>query len=131
MIPMDALTPVEITIRAFGSGRKLALALGLDPRYVYRWRAPADKRGGGGQIPQRFHRKVLELARSRRLDLTAEDLILLKMAFHREKDLHDIRGILAIQKGKLDLTYLRDWAGKMLPDDQQAELQRWVDHYSK
>jgi predicted nucleotidyltransferase len=62
---------------------------------------------------------------------TAEDLILLKLAFHREKDLRDIRGILAIQKDRLDLAYLRDWAGKMLSDSHRDELERWVAQYWK
>ena len=60
---------------------------------------------------------------------TAEDLILLKMAFHRDKDLRDVRGILAIQSGKLDLAYLRDWAGKMLTEEHRAELERWLATY--
>lgn len=42
---------------------------------------------------------------------TAEDLILLKMAFHRQKDLLDIKGILHVQKGRLDVPYLRQWSG--------------------
>ncbi len=62
---------------------------------------------------------------------TAEDLILLKLAFHREKDLRDVRGILAIQKERLDLAYLRDWAGKMLPEAHRDELERWVLQYGK
>ena len=60
---------------------------------------------------------------------TPEDLIILKMAFHREKDLRDVRGILAIQKGRLDLAYLRDWADKMLSDRHREELERWVLQY--
>ena len=45
---------------------------------------------------------------------TAEDLILLKMAFHRHKDLQDIKGILHVQRGRLDIPYLRHWSGQML-----------------
>ena len=62
---------------------------------------------------------------------TAEDLVLLKMAFHREKDLRDVRGILAIQKGRLDLAYVRDWADKMLPAESLDELERWILQYRK
>jgi len=36
---------------------------------------------------------------------TAEDLILLKMAFHREKDIGDVRGILRVQQTRLDLSW--------------------------
>lgn len=61
---------------------------------------------------------------------TAEDLILLKMAFHREKDLRDIRGMLWTQRGKLDLEYLRGWAEKMLADERRAELEAWIRRYA-
>jgi hypothetical protein len=54
---------------------------------------------------------------------TAEDLILLKLAFHRHKDLQDIRGILRIQRGKLDVDYLRLWSGKSLEPAVQSELE--------
>jgi len=37
----------------------------------------------------------------------AEDLILLKMAFHRLKDLRDIKDILHVQRGRPDIPYLR------------------------
>jgi hypothetical protein len=60
---------------------------------------------------------------------TAEDLVLLKMVFHREKDLIDVRGILWVQRGKLDLNYLRDWSGRMLQDDVAAELDEMVREY--
>jgi len=60
---------------------------------------------------------------------TAEDLVVLKMAFHREKDLRDVRAILWNQKGKLDLVYLRDWAGRMLKDESIKELEGWVAKY--
>jgi hypothetical protein len=60
---------------------------------------------------------------------SAEDLILLKMAFHREKDLLDIRSIIWNQKGKLDLDYLSEWAGKMISDDAAKELEAWLRKY--
>lgn len=37
---------------------------------------------------------------------TAEDLILLKVVSERERDLEDVRGILKVQRGKLDTAYL-------------------------
>ncbi len=61
---------------------------------------------------------------------TAEDLILLKMAFHRDKDLRDVRGILAVQKGRLDLAYLRAGAAKILERPAEAELVRWIRDYA-
>lgn len=62
---------------------------------------------------------------------TAEDLILLKMAFHRDKDLRDVRGMLATQKEKLDRSYLQQWAVRMLDDRASEELRRWTDEYSR
>ena len=60
---------------------------------------------------------------------TAEDLVLLKMVFHREKDLIDVRGILWVQRGKLDINYLRQWSGRMLKDDVAAELEQLIREY--
>jgi hypothetical protein len=43
----------------------------------------------------------------------AEDLILYKLAAHRRKDLGHVEDILTRQAGKLDLAYLREWAGRI------------------
>ncbi len=61
---------------------------------------------------------------------TAEDLILLKLAFHRQKDLHDVRGILWVQRGQLDLDYLRHWSKEMLQDEVQRELETLIEQYT-
>lgn len=60
---------------------------------------------------------------------TPEDLILLKMAFHRHKDLHDIKGILHVQKGRLDIPYLRRWSGRMLEESAARELDHLIETY--
>jgi hypothetical protein len=60
---------------------------------------------------------------------SAEDLVLLKLALHREKDLRDVRGILWNQKGKLDVRYLREWAARMLANEVQDELEQWIRRY--
>jgi hypothetical protein len=62
---------------------------------------------------------------------TAEDLILLKLVFHRDKDLRDVRGILWVQRGKLDLDYLRHWSARTLEDDVQKELEQLIKEYSR
>jgi hypothetical protein len=62
---------------------------------------------------------------------TAEDLILLKMAFHRAKDLQDVRGILWIQRGRLDLHYLRQWSEKSHDLATQRELEQLISEYSE
>jgi len=60
---------------------------------------------------------------------TPEDLILLKMAFHRHKDLQDIKGILHVQKGNLDLSYLRHWSARMLEESSAHELDDLIATY--
>lgn len=47
---------------------------------------------------------------------TPEDIILAKLVWYRdgarasERQIHDIRGVLSIQKGRLDMDYMRHWA---------------------
>jgi len=61
---------------------------------------------------------------------TPEDLILLKLVFHRLKDLHDVRGILWVQRGKLDLDYMRHWSARTHEPDVQQEMERLIAEYS-
>lgn len=61
---------------------------------------------------------------------TAEDLILLKLAFHRVKDIQDVRGILWLQRGQLDLDYLREWSVRSLELSVQQELEQLIKEYS-
>jgi predicted nucleotidyltransferase len=61
---------------------------------------------------------------------TAEDLILLKLVFHRPKDLQDVRGILYVQRGKLDLDYMRHWSARSHEPDVQQELDRLIAEYA-
>ena len=69
-----------------------------------------------------FHGRTIRIT-------TAEDLILLKMAFHRQKDLQDIKGILHIQKGHLDMPYLRKWSVEMLEPAAIQELDGLIATY--
>jgi predicted nucleotidyltransferase len=62
--------------------------------------------------------------------ITAEDLILLKLVFHRPKDLQDIRGILWVQRGRLDLDYMRHWSARTHESDVQAEMEQLIADYS-
>ena len=64
------LTPVEYVIRIFGGVRATARALGYYPSAVSRWRKRKDY-----TIPSSSHKKVLETAKRKKLDLTAHDLI--------------------------------------------------------
>jgi hypothetical protein len=60
---------------------------------------------------------------------TAEDIILLKMVFHRPKDLIDIGGILVAQCDRLDLDYIRGWSSKVLDDAARDELEALIHTY--
>lgn len=54
---------------------------------------------------------------------TVEDLILLKMVFHRDKDLVDVRRLIAANRGSIDRTYLESWIPKTLTGTAGRELQ--------
>lgn len=53
---------------------------------------------------------------------TAEDLILMKMVFHRPKDIEDVRHLLAANRGSLDLAYIESWIPRTLDDAVGEEL---------
>lgn len=61
---------------------------------------------------------------------TPEDLILLKLVFHRPKDLQDVRGILWVQRGKLDLDYMKHWSARTHEANVQQELEQLIAQYS-
>lgn len=67
-------------------------------------------------VPKQFGEREIPIT-------TAEDLILIKLAFHRVKDLQDVRGIIRVQRGGLDLDYLNHWGGISLDRSTQEELQ--------
>ena len=72
---MQHLSPAECALRAFGRGRYLAQATGIDETIVCRWNRPILSGGNGGIIPSRHLAAVLKAARDRFLGLTADDLI--------------------------------------------------------
>jgi len=55
---------------------------------------------------------------------TPEDLILIKMVFHRDKDLRDIRAMIATSGANLDRAYMSTQAAGLLEPDRREELQR-------
>lgn len=70
------LTPVDCAVRAFGGVRPLATAIRQYPGSVCQWRTRQTKRRAAGDLPTVVQRRVLEVARERGLQLSAEDLIL-------------------------------------------------------
>lgn len=73
-------------------------------------------------VGRNFHGRTIRVT-------AAEDLILLKMAFHRQKDLQDIKGILHIQRGHLDMRYLREWSTAILEPPAVRELDELIAIY--
>lgn len=63
-----SLTPAELVINSFNGVRATARELGCDPSAVSRWKKI-------GHIPNPYQRRILELAWSKGVDLTAHDLI--------------------------------------------------------
>jgi hypothetical protein len=57
--------------------------------------------------------------------LSAEDLMLFKVLYHRAIDLVDLERLLAVQGPKLDFAYVRRWLEKLLPvdDPRLAEIE--------
>jgi hypothetical protein len=58
-------------------------------------------------------------------------LILLKMAFHRTKDVMDVRGILRVRRGQLDIDYMRHWCSVMFQDDVQRKFEELLREYEQ
>ena len=75
MAPAMHQSPAAYTIALFGGIRPLARELDVDPSTVFRWKEPVDRGGSAGLIPSSIQSRLLTLAKSQGLDLTAEDLI--------------------------------------------------------
>ena len=72
---MPMLTPAEFVIRTFGGVRATARAVGRSQPSVSAWRRPKAKKGTGGSIPGALFIVILGIAKSRRMDIGASDLI--------------------------------------------------------
>ena len=57
---------------------------------------------------------------------TAEDLIVQKLRWHREKDVTDIRGILLLQADALDFSYIEQWCERHGTLERFHEIRRSV-----
>jgi hypothetical protein len=71
-IPMN---PAQIIISRLGGEAQVAFVTATSYTAPYRWQAAKAKGGTGGLIPQRYHRTLLDYARSRGIALTAEDFL--------------------------------------------------------
>lgn len=61
------MTPAQYVIYVFKGVRATARAVGRTPSSVSKWQK--------GRIPSGAHRKILDVARERGLDLTPDDLV--------------------------------------------------------
>lgn len=71
---MVMLTPAAYAIQVFGGVARLAKALGTSMSTVSRWQL--RRSDTPGMIPAPAQKKILAIARERKLPITAEDLIL-------------------------------------------------------
>jgi hypothetical protein len=79
-----------------------------------------------------LRRTVPVQVRGREIPITSpEDLILLKLIFHRPKDLQDVCGILWVQRGKLDLDYMKHWSARTHEANVQQEMEQLIAQYSR
>jgi hypothetical protein len=62
------LTPAQLVIGAFNGVRATARELAIDPSIVSRWKKD-------GRVPDTYQRRILEIAWTKNIDLTAHDLI--------------------------------------------------------
>lgn len=77
-----------------------------------------------------YHRALLKRRVKKVIDgkqmwfVSAEDLIILKMVFHRLKDLSDVKAIISVQTGRLDREYIMSTFRSLLPphDERVKEL---------
>jgi len=74
-------------------------------------------------IPWKLDRRAVRVT-------SAEDLVLLKMVFGRQKDKRDVAAILFAQKDNLDFEYLRQWSDKTLEDEAGRELSELIAKYA-
>ena len=59
--------------------------------------------------------------------LSAEDLMVYKVVFNREKDLNDIAEMVYAADASLDFDYVRGWVERIASEAQVARLQRVID----
>lgn len=68
-------TPAEKLEKAAGGPTKLSQLLEVDRSWIWRWKQPKKRGGLDGQVPQKHHKKALELSEQFGWGITPADLI--------------------------------------------------------
>jgi hypothetical protein len=75
----------------------------------------------------RFERRVAINAHGRQLWLpTAEDVIIMKVRWGRDRDKDDTRGVIGVQRGKLDWPYIEAWCDRHGTRNRLEEIRKTV-----
>lgn len=70
------LNPAQCVLKIFGGVRPAARAIGRSPSSISAWSRKRKTRGMKGSVPRKAQLRILALAKSMRLDVTANDLTL-------------------------------------------------------
>lgn len=70
------MSPAAHVINVFGGVNATAKALGRSAPSISKWTKPISEKGTGGFIPSKAQQIIFKIARRKKLDITAEDLIL-------------------------------------------------------
>lgn len=68
-------SPATNIITRLGGEAMVSFITGTAYTAPYRWQAPRAKGGTGGVIPQRYHRRLIDYARSKGIPLSAEEFL--------------------------------------------------------
>jgi len=75
----------------------------------------------------RFRRRVsVKLLGRETFVPTAEDVVVMKIRWFREKDRMDVKNVLTVQQGKLDWLYIKKWCGEHGTLAKLEEIRRTV-----
>jgi hypothetical protein len=69
------MEPARTIVQKLGGPAIVAEITGAASTAPYRWQYTRAKGGTGGVIPQRHHRKLLDYAREKNIELKAEDFL--------------------------------------------------------
>lgn len=72
---MAQLSPAAYVVQVFGGVRKTADAINRTPGAVSLWFRSKERKGCAGGVPRSAQHAILEVAKVRGLDITANDLI--------------------------------------------------------